>query len=672
MTSLIKTVCISVLFWVMSGPAWAQINSDSILTIIEGLDSDAVKVAKLDSILNPLSETRIPGAEPLFQKNMELVRQLGDREKEVKLAVSYSMYMIETFEPEKGKSIIEPYFEKVEEIEDLLLKGDVYYAYGHAFEDLRENMKAYDLIQKALEYYEMVGDSSNAHYGAVANALGRIAFTIGKYPESSLALAKSKDIFIYNKDSAGVVGVFQDLTILFSQIGLYDEAEDYWNQREAYFTEPPSNENVAIGLINLGRNLILQEKWDQAQSNYRRALGLGPFEARFGFLNLYAYNGLIEALYFGDKGDSIPYYFNLLNQEFESVNRSVTYEFLFKQSRFLNNLIRENYVAAERDGLDLYQNALESSDGAEIMMHARFLSELYNRWGKSDKALEYENLFLIKKDSIQEVNKTNALLLYQTQYETQEKENEIFRLQKESELLNTKISRDRLFKALLGAGLILLVLGAMLIYSRIKQAELIKMQNLRTEISSDLHDEVGSLLSGINMQTQMIDVVPDNKRRDFLQDISQNTQRAVSTMRDLVWSIDSRRDRVEDLKDKIAETCHLLLEPAEFTFDINFSNPGGSTSLNPKLKKEIYLISKEAINNIVRHSNGDSVLIDLRIDSNRLMLLIRDNGHPAANSVPSTGMGLENMQLRARQINGNLKTGMQGHGFSVELDCPIS
>ncbi len=343
-----------------------------------------------------------------------------------------------------------------------------------------------------------------------------------------------------------------------------------------------------------------------------------------------------------------------------------------KQSRFLNNLINGDYVAAERDGLDLYQNALESNDGAEIMMHARFLSELYSRWGKSDKALQYENLFLVKKDSIQEVNKTNALLLYQTQYETQEKENEIFRLQKESELLNTKISRDRLFKALLGSGLILLVLGAMLIYSRIKQAELIKMQNLRTEISSDLHDEVGSLLSGINMQTQMIDVVPDSKRRDFLQDISQNTQRAVSTMRDLVWSIDSRRDRVEDLKDKVAETCHLLLEPAEFTFTINFSNSDWSTNLNPRLKKEIYLISKEAINNIVRHSNGNKVVIDLSIESNHLKLLIRDNGCPAANSVPSTGMGLENMQLRAKQINGALKTGMQQHGFTVELDCPIS
>ena len=671
MTSLIKTVCISVLFWVMSGPALAQINSDSILTIIAGLDSDGARVAKLDSILAPLSETRIPGAEPLFQKNMELVRQLGDRVKEVKLAVSYSMYMIETFEPEKGKSIIEPYFEKVEETEDLLLKADVYYAYGHAFEDLRENMKAYDLIQKALEYYEMVGDSSNAHYGAVANALGRIAFTIGKYPESSLALAKSKDIFIYNKDSAGVVGVFQDLTILFSQIGLYDEAEDYWNQREAYFTEPPSNENVAIGLINLGRNLILQEKWDQAQSNYRRALGLGPFEARFGFLNLYAYNGLIEALYFGGEGDSIPYYFEFLNQEFESVNRSVTYEFLFKQSRFLNNLTRENYVAAERDGLDLYQNALESSDGAEIMMHARFLSELYSRWGKSDKALEYENLFLLKKDSIQEVNKTNALLLYQTQYETQEKENEIFRLQKESELLNTKITRDRLFKALLASGLILLILGSMLIYSRIKQAQLIKMQDLRTEISSDLHDEVGSLLSGINMQTQMIEVVAEDKRRDFLQEIAHNTQRAVSTMRDLVWSIDSRRDKVEDLKDKIAETCHLLLEPAGFKFDILSTNTGSTTNLNPRVKKEIYLIAKEAINNIVRHSNGNYVAITLTIESGKLELSIKDNGEALSSQSPSAGQGLENMNYRAEQINGALQVGPVVDGFEVKLTSNI-
>ncbi len=186
-------------------------------------------------------------------------------------------------------------------------------------------------------------------------------------------------------------------------------------------------------------------------------------------------------------------------------------------------------------------------------------------------------------------------------------------------------------------------------------------------ISSDLHDEVGNLLSGITMQTQMLPVIPEENKTDFIKEIGQNTRRAVSTMRDLVWSIDSRRD----LMDRISDACQQLLEPAGFQYEFDISGDLDQLKkLNPKAKKEIFLIAKEAINNIVKHSNGDEVSIALAEKNRQLELIILDNGTQSQNTSTS-GQGLENMQHRTQQINGELKVHQNSQGYEVKLLVPL-
>jgi len=650
----------------------SQINVDSIVQITNSLSEDEEQVTTyLDSVLADIARQHIPGGYGLFQYRKQFAIRNGSRSDEIQQALYTAHYLANTFEPEKAREEIQPYFALVDNVENPILKADIYFIYALAHEKLKDNEVAYENLHKAIELYDVVRDTSHVNYLNALTALGRVCFTTGRYAESSLVIGRVKELGLHNNDSTAVRGALQDLSILFSQIGLYDEAASYEKERMQYYSKPPSNESRAIGLINASRNLILQDRWSEALQSYKNALALSPFSLRFDFIDLYIYNGIIECLYFSSQPDSIPFYFMLLDDKFNELSRSASYQFLFLQSRFLDRISKGLFAQAERDGLELYAKALDSNDGAEIMMHSRFMSELYRAWNRYDKALAFSDIYVAKKDSIQTANKTSALLLYQTQYETKEKENEIVNLQQERELLKTKVAKDRLFRALLLAGLILFVLVGIIIYYRIKQKELEHIQNVRMGISSDLHDEVGSLLSGITMQADMLSVLPEDEKPGFIKEIGDNTRRAVTTMRDLVWSIDSRRDKVVDLKDKMTDTCHQMLGNSKFEYKLELSDSSKYMgTINPKVKKEIYLIFKEALTNILKHSSGDNVSILMANEDKKLDLRIIDNGK-GRKLFSLSGQGLDNMKHRAKIINANIWISQHDDFFEVRLEAPL-
>ena len=188
---------------------------------------------------------------------------------------------------------------------------------------------------------------------------------------------------------------------------------------------------------------------------------------------------------------------------------------------------------------------------------------------------------------------------------------------------------------------------------------------LRTKISADLHDEVGTLLSGLAMKSQILAIEATEENKEVLNEISSMGREAMERMRDTVWAIDSRKDKVENLIDKMRDHAekNLPLKKMKHVF----INQVGDTKqfIDPEKRQNIYLIYKEAIANIMKHSNGDHVDIILSNDKGRLKLVIKDNGHekPATNT---EGQGLSNMAMRARKIKGQLDVGYNG-GYVVEL-----
>ena len=199
-----------------------------------------------------------------------------------------------------------------------------------------------------------------------------------------------------------------------------------------------------------------------------------------------------------------------------------------------------------------------------------------------------------------------------------------------------------------------------------------KVQSLRTKISSDLHDDVGSLLGGLAIQSELMAKVIPDPYKPKLSEISGMSREAMELMRDTVWAMDPRKDRYKNLIDRMRVFAETSLNRVNIDYSFDSDEVIGEQLILPDMRQHIYLLFKETITNIVKHSNATQVAISFKKNSNKVQLRIHDNGKKIAstnetNPIPSDGQGISNMKTRAKQIGGKLRIN-QEDGFEVILE----
>lgn len=213
--------------------------------------------------------------------------------------------------------------------------------------------------------------------------------------------------------------------------------------------------------------------------------------------------------------------------------------------------------------------------------------------------------------------------------------------------------------------LLLAFLYNLLAQYRLKQA--LKIERMRVKISSDLHDDVGTLLSGLAMQTELMELTAAAKDKPKLKRIGEMSRNAMSRMRDTVWAIDARKDKVENLLDRMREHAEESLSPLDIQYDIELINMDLTKTLSTQIRQNVYLIFKEAITNVAKHSNASSVEVKLSNLGSQFEMQIQDNGDVKEKEYKTTGLGTSNMKMRAEQIGANLKI-CRKNGFCIILN----
>ena len=200
---------------------------------------------------------------------------------------------------------------------------------------------------------------------------------------------------------------------------------------------------------------------------------------------------------------------------------------------------------------------------------------------------------------------------------------------------------------------------------RLQQA--LKIERMRVKISSDLHDDVGTLLSGLAMQTEILEIKAPVEDKPRLQRISELSRSAMSRMRDTVWAIDARKDKMENLLDRMREHAEETLTPAEIRFDIQTQQIDLKKNLPTQIRQNLYLIYKEAITNIAKHSNASQVKVILQNGKSDFTMSIQDNGNLPQKNYKTTGLGLSNIKMRAEQIDAQIEIRTE-NGFGIYLN----
>ena len=223
--------------------------------------------------------------------------------------------------------------------------------------------------------------------------------------------------------------------------------------------------------------------------------------------------------------------------------------------------------------------------------------------------------------------------------------------------------------------LALAITGLLYAYYRIRINQLMRLQLIRARIARDLHDDIGSTLSSINMISSMADQkeVPATRSGELFHTISQASGQAMDLMSDIVWSINPKNDRMEMIITRMRQYASEILEAANISFDLEVDEKNKEVLLPLEIRKDFYLIFKEAINNVAKYSRAAHVTIRLDFRDHVIRLLIKDNGVGFDPLSTDHGNGLRNMKARAEHLRGKITIdSVRNHGTTVDLLIPLS
>ena len=228
------------------------------------------------------------------------------------------------------------------------------------------------------------------------------------------------------------------------------------------------------------------------------------------------------------------------------------------------------------------------------------------------------------------------------------------------------------FISLLVLGFIAVAYG--LYYIRISRLK--EKFRIRSTIARDLHDEIGSTLTSINILSRVsyTNLQKDKtKASDLIQKITEQSESMQQSMSDIIWAIKPENDKLRNMAAHMREYLSHTLESRNIAIHFTAEENVMEESLNMEQRRDFFLIFKEAVNNAAKYSQSKEVLVEIKKWGHNILLTIRDEGKGfLPNGVHSTN-GLKNMKSRAASLKARLTiTSFPGKGTTVQLTLPAT
>ncbi|MEP7340895.1 MAG: two-component regulator propeller domain-containing protein [Acidobacteriota bacterium] len=213
-------------------------------------------------------------------------------------------------------------------------------------------------------------------------------------------------------------------------------------------------------------------------------------------------------------------------------------------------------------------------------------------------------------------------------------------------------------------------------FYRYRLARLVEIERVRTRIATDLHDDIGASLSRVAILSEVVKRQAGSKAAPLLAEIADSARGLVESMREIVWAIDPRHDDLGNLVVRVRQFASDVLEARGVDWDFQVTPGLEQIKLDPEQRRHLFLIFKEAINNVARHANPGCVQLSLAATRHELRGEICDDGCGFVTVQPpqaiAHGQGLDNMHQRAAQLGGQVVViSAPGHGTSIKLTIPL-
>jgi ligand-binding sensor domain-containing protein/signal transduction histidine kinase len=209
---------------------------------------------------------------------------------------------------------------------------------------------------------------------------------------------------------------------------------------------------------------------------------------------------------------------------------------------------------------------------------------------------------------------------------------------------------------------------------RLQQA--VKLERVRMRIAHDLHDDIGSSLSQVSILSEVVRQrvnAEDEAVSNPLSMISRISTEAVDSMSDIVWAINPQKDRLRDLTRRMRQFAGEVFTARDIAFRFEVPESGADLKLELDTRRQIFLIFKEAVNNVARHARCSFAEIHFFVDGGELVLEVHDDGKGFQVTEDGDGNGLISMRKRAESLQARLRIiSEKGKGTIVVLRVPLA
>lgn len=195
---------------------------------------------------------------------------------------------------------------------------------------------------------------------------------------------------------------------------------------------------------------------------------------------------------------------------------------------------------------------------------------------------------------------------------------------------------------------VLTTAGIVYAFYRYRINQIKKQHEIRKNIATDLHDDLGSTLNSVKVFTNL--AISGVNQNESLQQVKDNLTEATMSLRDMIWVLDDSLDTVDELVTRLKQFALPITAASNMEFVINAGSDVNARTLTKEEKRNLFLICKEAINNSIKYSGASKITVDIIPSGKKIQITVADNGKGFDEATVKKGYGLKNMQYRAGQV----------------------
>lgn len=654
-----RSCYILILIFFTQNPFFAQVsnNLDSLLTA-EKTMSDSPEKSKLYIHIGfNYSKRNSELAKKYFFKAINLSKLLKE---DKYLSSGYSQLSLH-YNNQGVTDSADYYLVKTKEVAERANQNKIwasYYQSATVINKKRKNLQqALFFSKKYLEYSKLLGAKPDIAGGYLN--MGNCYYELKQYRSAVDSYFSALRIFEEAENSGGKSYCLTAIGNVYKEMGQHKDAIKYAMQSLVIKEKLKDERAMASSNMLISESYYGLRDFNNAHQFLDKSITINKkLNLPFELVNNYRLKGRI----FTKTKDSLNAvkYFDMAIEEAKNLEIPKILDEINKERNEIIQ-IKEVKVATTVRSIKKLESAKKVKDTGEIIDNLENLADYYYKKGDYKKAYEYKEEFDQLKNEVYAPSILKQLKEKENRYELEKRESAIKLLQKNKQLDRIKLQRQKIIiYSVLGATLLLVIIGY-LFFSRSKirneQKRMQELDRIRKEIAGDLHDDIGSTLSSIQIMSSLIQ--NQSKENPKLNRVAGNihelSNKIANGIKEIVWSVNPEHDRlshiISQMKKIIGQTSEV--GHVKMNFIENIENP--NIEINPKVRKEFFLIYKEGINNAIKYSNSEIIDILVSQTKNNLELTIKDFGNGFDIHQVERGNGLNNMERRAEAINAHLE-----------------